>query len=110
MYAYDGYGNRYDWDTLSDFTDDPEKMHDFNTMHIYDFLKSYMYLTEVEYWLTYSKVNGIPVYYCDSDGEFYTLIALVTIWATDPMGETFAEFLHAATYPDKGMLTELKWR
>lgn len=109
MYAYDANGNRYNWDELGDFYDDLEKMRDFYEMEKYDFLASYCYLTEYEYYLTYTRAYKTPVYFNTEDLEFYLLPELVKVWATDATGETFAYFLQCAT--DKnGMLIELEYR
>jgi len=43
---------------MMDFTDDAEKMADYYTLTKEQFLRSYSYLTEEEYTLTYNKING----------------------------------------------------
>lgn len=42
----------------TDFTDDAEKMKDFYRISKEEFLKSYSYLTEIEYDLTVKAIGG----------------------------------------------------
>ena len=58
--------------SITDFTDDKEKMKDFYILSKIEFLKSYSYLTELEYDLTKQEVfkdNKRTSMYYDNDGK-----------------------------------------
>ena len=44
------------YDGFTDFCDDAEKMHDFLTLSMEDFLKSYSYLDVRDYYATYDRL------------------------------------------------------
>lgn len=45
--------------TMWNFVDDEEKMHDFLTLSMEDFLLSYSYLEEEDYYATYHEVMSM---------------------------------------------------